>query len=49
MKKDLREVYCAPSWASAEAAIDVFAEKSRAKYGRAVECLVKDCDSLLPL
>jgi len=28
-------------------AIDVFAEKYRAKYGRAVECLVKDRDALL--
>ena len=33
MKKDLREVYWAPNRASAEAAIDVFAEKYRAKYG----------------
>lgn len=47
MKKDLREVYWAPSRASAEAAIDVFAEKYRAKYGGAVECLVKDRDALL--
>ncbi|TAI59526.1 transposase, partial [Bradyrhizobium sp. Leo170] len=47
MKKDLREVYWAPNRASAEAAIDVFAEKYRAKYGRAVECLVKDRDALL--
>ncbi len=45
MKKDLREVYWAPNRASAEAAIDVFAEKYRAKYGRAVECLVKDRDA----
>jgi len=42
MKTDLREVYRAPNRASAEAAIDVFAEKYRAKYGRAVECLTKD-------
>lgn len=47
MKKDLREVYWAPNRASAEAAIDIFAEKYRAKYGRAVECLVKDRDALL--
>ncbi|MGY2843517.1 transposase-like protein [Bradyrhizobium sp. USDA 4509] len=46
MKKDLREVYWAPNRASAEAAIGVFAEKYRAKYGRAVECL-KDRDALL--
>src|ERR1700747_1044739 len=49
MKKDLREIYWAPNRAAAEAAIDVFAEKYRAKYGRAVECLVKDRDGLLAL
>ena len=47
MKKDLREVYWAPNRAAAEVAIDVFAEKYRAKYGRAVECLTKDRDALL--
>ena len=47
MKKDLREVYWAPNRAAAEAAIDVFAEKYHAKYGRAVECLAKDRDALL--
>jgi putative transposase len=47
MKKDLREVYWAPNRAAAEAAIDVFAAKYRAKYGRAVECLAKDRDALL--
>lgn len=47
MKKDLREVYWAPNRAAAEVAIDVFAEKYRAKYGRAVECLAKDRDALL--
>jgi hypothetical protein len=47
MKKDLREVYWAPSRAAAEPAIEVFAEKYRAKYGRAVECLAKDRDALL--
>jgi len=47
MKTDLREVYRAPNRASAEAAIDIFAEKYRAKYGRAVECLTKDRDALL--
>jgi transposase-like protein len=47
MKKDLREVYWAPNRASAEAAIDLFAEKYHAKYGRAVECLVKDRHALL--
>jgi putative transposase len=47
MKRDLREVYWAPSRAAAEVAIDVFAEKYRAKYGRAVECLAKNRDALL--
>jgi len=47
MKKDLREVYWAPNRASAEAAIAAFAEKYRAKYGRAVECLTKDRETLL--
>jgi transposase-like protein len=36
MKKDLREVYLAPNRASAEVAIDVFAEKYGAKYDKAV-------------
>ena len=49
MKKDLREVYLAPSRASAEAAIDVFAEKYAAKYHKAVECLTKDRNTLLAL
>ena len=47
MKKDLREVYSAPNRASAEVAIDVFAEKYGAKYDKAVECLTKDRDALL--
>jgi putative transposase len=47
MKKDLREIYWAPSRAAAETAIDVFAEKYRAKYSRAVECLTKDREALL--
>ncbi len=46
MKKDLREVYLAPNRASAEVAIDVFAEKYGAKYDKAVECLTKDRDAL---
>ena len=47
MKKDLREVYLAPNRASAEVAIDIFAEKYRAKHDRAVECLTKDREALL--
>ena len=46
MKKDLREVYSAPNRASAEVAIDVFAEKYGAKYDKAVECLTKDRDDV---
>src|SRR2546430_8732400 len=46
MKKDLREVYLAPNRASAEVAIDVFAEKYGAKYDKAVDCLTEDRDAL---
>jgi putative transposase len=47
MKKDLREIYLASSRASAEVAIDVFAEKYGAKHDKAVECLTKDREALL--
>jgi len=47
MKKDLREIYMAPSRALAEVAIDVFAEKYRAKHDKAVACLTKDREALL--
>ena len=47
MTRDLREVYWAPSLAAAEVAIDVFAEKYRARYGQAVQCLAKNRDALL--
>jgi transposase-like protein len=47
MKKDLREIYLAPSRALAEVAINVFAEKYGAKHDKAVECLTKDRDALL--
>jgi len=47
MKKDLREVYLAPNRASAEVAVNVFAEKYRTKYGKAVDCLTKDREALL--
>jgi transposase-like protein len=47
MKKDLSEVHRAPTRAAAEAAIDVFAEKYGAKYGKAVECLMKDSEALI--
>jgi putative transposase len=47
MKKDLREIHQAPNRASAEAAIELFAESYQAKYARAVDCLVRDRDTLL--
>ena len=46
-KADLREVWTAPDRTTAEAAIASFAEKYRAKYEKAVTCLVKDHDALL--
>ena len=47
MKADLREVWAAPNRRVAETAIDTFVEKYRAKYGKAVDCLVKDRTALL--
>ena len=47
MKADLREIYGAPTRAAAETAIDVFAEKYRAKYDKAVVCLTQDRGALL--
>ena len=47
MKADLREIWQAPDRVRAEAALDTFAEKYAPKYGRAVECLVKDRRALL--
>jgi len=47
MKADLREIHGAPTRAAAETAVDVFVEKYGAKYPRAVECLIKDRDTLL--
>ena len=46
-KYDLRELWTAPDRAAAEAAIATFADKYRAKYDKAVTCLVKDHDALL--
>jgi len=45
----VRWVYLAPNRASAEGAINVFAEKYGAKYDKAVECLTKDREALLAL
>src|ERR1700688_217879 len=47
MKRDLREIYLAPSPGLAEVAIDVFAEKYQAKHHKAVDCLIKDREALL--
>jgi len=47
MKADLREIYGAPTRAAAEAAIDTFADKYRARYDKAVACLMKDREALL--
>ncbi len=47
LRKGLREVYLAPNRASAEVAIDVFAEKYGAKYDKAVECLTRDRETML--
>ena len=47
MKADLREIYGAPTRAAAEAAIDVFADKYRAKYDKAIACLTKDREALV--
>jgi putative transposase len=47
MKADLREIFGASTRASAEAAIDMFAEKYGAKYEKAVACLTKDREALL--
>ena len=46
-RADLRAVWTAPDRTTAEAAIASFAEKYRAKYEKAVTCLVKDHDALL--
>ena len=47
MKAALREVRDAPDRETAVATVAVFAEKCRAKYPKAVECLVKDQEALL--
>jgi transposase-like protein len=47
MKQDLREICVASNRAAAEAALNVFDQKYHVKYGKAVECLTKDRESLL--
>ena len=46
-KTDLREIWAAADRATAEAAIATFSEKYGARYEKAVDCLVKDRDTLL--
>jgi putative transposase len=45
--KDLREIWLSPNRAAAEAAMATFAEKYAPKYDKAVECLMKDRQTLL--
>ncbi len=45
--KDLREIWLSQSRGAAEAAMTTFAEKYARKYDKAVECLIKDRQTLL--
>src|SRR5208283_1662476 len=45
--KDLREIWMSPTRAAADAAMTTFAEKYAPKYDKAVDCLLKDRDTLL--
>jgi putative transposase len=45
--KNLREIWLSPDRAAAEAAMLTFAEKYAPKYDKAVECLIKDRETLL--
>jgi transposase-like protein len=45
--KDLREIWLSPSRAAAEAAMTTFIEKYAPKYDKAVDCLIKDRETLL--
>jgi putative transposase len=45
--KELREIWLSPDRAAAGAAMATFAEKYGPKYDRAVECLIKDRETLL--
>ena len=44
---DLREIWLSPDRAKADFAITTFAEKYAPKYGNAVDCLLKDRETLL--
>ncbi len=45
--KDLREIWQSPDRAAAEGAMRLFADKYAPKYDKAVECLLKDRETLL--
>jgi putative transposase len=45
--KDLREIWLSPNRAAAEDAMTTFAEKYAPKYDKAVDCLLKDRETLL--
>ena len=45
--KDRREIWLAPDRATAATAIATFAEKYAPKYDKAIECLIKDRETLL--
>ena len=45
--KDLREIWLSPNRAAAEAAMTTFVEKYAPKYDKAVDCLIKDRETLL--
>ena len=45
--KDLREIWLSPNRGAAEAAMTTFAGKYAPKYDKAVECLIKDRETLL--
>jgi len=45
--RDLREIWLAPDRASAAGAMTTFAEKYAPKYHKAVDCLIKDRETLL--
>lgn len=47
IKADLREIWMAPDRATAESALITFEAKYAAKYGKAVDCLIKDRAALL--
>jgi transposase-like protein len=44
---DLREIWLSPDRAKAEVAMTTFAEKYAPKYDKAVDCLLKDRETLL--